>query len=485
MVFDINSSDKRHFLYTLSFFLFTFFPLLTVGYYLYDDMGRSMDGYFRWSNDGRIISDIIFKVLMLGGPIHDISPLPQILAIATMSVTPIFLSRTFPKLTTFQSVISSILLFSTPFYLGNMSYVYDALPMSVSILFSLIALLSISKNLNFISCICASIFLFLSLSTYQASFNVFIVLFIATILAENRFNIIRAVIGAMAMIISLVTYKLSILFYNIGDYQTPHSNMASLNNMASAIFDNIYSCYSYLIKILTYNSVYAFIFSAALLVFIVVIIRVRKWNYAGLSLMLIALMTLAVPGIQLILQSPVFSARTMMGVGAVFCGLSGVAFSSAKTNIENRVLSSFSIALICCFVVISYGQAAYLRNVKLHQQDYIGRIAYQINRLADEKGASSVSIIGHQTYPLSLNHSLETAGFLKSINPPPVFENGWWSFRTLQLYGLNPSLQIVKKKRAEICPLIRSGTSTDPLGYQILAKDNTVVLVFNGACPPR
>lgn len=82
-----NMDNKiRPLVFVFGLILFFYYNLLSSNYYYIDDIGRSLEGYSGWSRNGRPLADLFFYALSFGAPLPDISPLPQILGIAFLSV---------------------------------------------------------------------------------------------------------------------------------------------------------------------------------------------------------------------------------------------------------------------------------------------------------------------------------------------------------------------------------------------------------------
>lgn len=485
----LTKPEKLIFSYTFSLFLFAFFPLMIVGYYQYDDIGRSVDGYLRWSSDGRFVPDLLFKTLMMGEAVHDISPLPQIIAIFFISINALIIKKISPTLSVFSCVLTNSVIFATPLFLENMSYVYDSMTMVISITTATAAAYMVLRGNRF-KLTTSAVLLFIALSTYQVSINVYLIFVVAgSIATATSYKIyLKNVIYSLSpVLIALILYKLSIPLYPIGSYQASHSGTVSASEILTVVPSNIYGGLSYLARMINFNVYYTIIISALFIISCLsfTLSLHRKFGIILIGFISIVVLITMVVGIQSILSNPVWKPRTAIGFGAVYAAL--LAFSlTDKSRVQlNRILVTISVLYLGAFITFSYSQAAYLRNVKLYQQVYVSKIADEINKARYETGLTSLSIVGWQTYPSSIQNSLVSAPYLRMVNDSPIYGEGWWSLRSLHLYGMDADINLSGKDWREVCSTTRQlryrhyGEKT---GYTIESNGEALVLIFNGGC---
>ena len=285
----------------------------------------------------------------------------------------------------------------------------------------------------------------------------------------------------------MILYKISIPLYPIGAYQASHSGTVSISELFTVVPSNIYNGISYLAQAVNFNEYYTIIiislFILTSLSFILNLDRKIGTRLIGiLSVILLIAMTV---GIQSILSNPVWRPRTAIGFGAVYAAL--LAFSlTDKSRVQlNRILVTISVLYLGAFITFSYSQAAYLRNVKLYQQVYVSKIADEINKARYETGLTSLSIVGWQTYPSSIQNSLVSAPYLRMVNDSPIYGEGWWSLRSLHLYGMDADINLSGKDWREICSTtrqLRYRHYVEKTGYSIESNGEALVLIFNGGC---
>ncbi|HCQ6946067.1 TPA: hypothetical protein OL694_004823, partial [Enterobacter hormaechei] len=99
--------DKKLFSMILLMSLIFFLPIILSSHYYVDDLGRSIYGYSKWSENGRPLADLLFLSLSFGPQLPDISPLPQLLALGILSLSVYFSARAF--LTEFDGYVAAII----------------------------------------------------------------------------------------------------------------------------------------------------------------------------------------------------------------------------------------------------------------------------------------------------------------------------------------------------------------------------------------
>jgi hypothetical protein len=113
---------------------------------------------------------------ILGGhpPLVDFSPLPQIGAIAVLSYLSVLVARKFKLCGAVIAALATLPLGANPFFLENLSFKFDSLPMALSMFLVLLPILS-TKADNWRSWVTGTLFLTAGLCFYQPSINAFLV----------------------------------------------------------------------------------------------------------------------------------------------------------------------------------------------------------------------------------------------------------------------------------------------------------------------
>ena len=226
------------------------FPIIKADRYFIDDYNRAFLGYLSWSDNGRPLADLVMSLLNFNTVISDISPLTQIIGVASLAFVLLLIMRT-ETTKNMQSVACALCVLVSPFMLETLSYAYDSLPMLLSIAFVFIPFCIKLKN-NYYTFLVHFFFIVSSLCLYQASIGIYVILAIFTYtLKDNkdRCGISTLAVNALSFILGYAVYSKSIARYFIsGGYSL---NRAQFINFTSAdsfdlFFKNLFKYYEFL-----------------------------------------------------------------------------------------------------------------------------------------------------------------------------------------------------------------------------------------------
>ncbi|NGX92010.1 glucosyltransferase domain-containing protein [Proteus mirabilis] len=236
---EANNIKKISIFIVLSlYFLPVFF--LTDGYR--DDFSRNINGDYVWDTEGRPVAYMIIKIINLFGDLTNPSPLSQMLSIIISYFACVIIMKRFFYQGGVVSAITPSLIFLTPFFIQNISYQYDILPMVFSIFF---LILSIETRKNIYSIILIS----LSLSTYQPAISIYPFILLINYFENKDKNEIKNRI--FSLIVSMLIYRIIILnIFMSADYGKSASNMLVPNSIVNIIHikDNLFDYFSYYIS---------------------------------------------------------------------------------------------------------------------------------------------------------------------------------------------------------------------------------------------
>ena len=208
---------KKHYFIIFSICMIGSLSLIRANFNYIDDAGRVIHGYTLSGDFSRYMSDFLSKILHMNSWLADISPLPQILALAIMSLAGIIAISviTDNKKTSLLSVVAIIPMIINPYFIRCLAYKYDAPYMALSVLLSIVPLLFRQCNkLKY------GIFVFISTIlvciTYQSSLGIFPIFVIATaflnfIDKRNDNIIIYILTSAFSYILGLVVFKVFLM----------------------------------------------------------------------------------------------------------------------------------------------------------------------------------------------------------------------------------------------------------------------------------
>ncbi len=173
----------RYFKFAAIIYLIGIFGLLIADVYYRDDQGRAMFGFVGYLNESRVISE--YGSYLLGMRdyktrlIADASPLFQMMAAIVLAFGSVILVKVVSGNLSYWSIIASLPLGLSPYFLSNLSYKFDSHFMALSVVAPIIPFLYVRRlSLFALISIPALLVMF---TTYQSSHAIYIllVLFIA------------------------------------------------------------------------------------------------------------------------------------------------------------------------------------------------------------------------------------------------------------------------------------------------------------------
>ncbi|MEM7953665.1 glucosyltransferase domain-containing protein, partial [Morganella morganii] len=256
-------------------------PIFIFGTYYRDDNGRVVSQYFDWDLDGRPLTDVIIKFLNFGGRLTDIAPMSQLIAIIISSITCGIICSFIVKSNKLSVIISSTMLFISPFYIQNLLYRFDVVTMALSILFAAVPFLINCKIKSYIHAIVSFVSITCLLTTYQASLPVFYSFILISFLTSDdlKNNIIRVFSGLSSLV---VYYFVISPMYVGGGYAKYRAE--SIDTSSGSIIDTISSNIYTLLKTAHILIDFKFILVFSLLIAmallkLAILIKNKKINY--------------------------------------------------------------------------------------------------------------------------------------------------------------------------------------------------------------
>ncbi|HCD8604609.1 TPA: glucosyltransferase domain-containing protein, partial [Enterobacter hormaechei] len=312
-------------------------PIIIAGRMFNDDIGRATEGYTKWGVNGRPLSDWIMEGLSFGFPISNLSPFTIIIALLITVLCGALLAEHFGVEDKAKRNILALSFIISPFYLENLSYQFDSLPMALSLLFASLAFTIQGKFRPLAGCAFGTVLLIGTMCLYQPSINIYIILvcFAAILAGVNSESgiLITALYRAISLLVAQVIYSLAIVPAFIeGDYNTNHSIMITEKpDPVGLLFSNIQAFYD---RVSNSLDTTACVIAVALVVLLSLIwmkslftrnTNKNKLNFALDKLtILIALpvIFICIAGPLLLLYKPVTNPRVLLGVNAiVFIGV--------------------------------------------------------------------------------------------------------------------------------------------------------------------
>lgn len=444
---EVTHTYFRTFFLLFGIYLFSCTAIILADVAYVDDIHRIATGYSGWSGSSRYISDILAPIFHGASKLADISPLTLIIATAEIAIAGMILLKSFSNKAAFTiwQILALVPLCISPFFLQCLSYKYDAPYMALSVLFSVIPLLFITKKLPifFTSLLLCTLGVCM---TYQASLGIlpaslilleFILWLTKKESGRHAWLIIG--VGGLAFIAALLLYKL--FFVNqVANYAD--SNLPALNSLFSSILIN-YQTFAQTV-ISSFRWWWLLIIGVILIGYLAITTNTAKKNrqhmiaaliFSILSLLFAIAISL---GVYPFMSKPIFDPRACYGFTAVL----SILFLIVATY-GSSLLIDFFIAFISFeFVVFSFTYG----NALSEQQDWT------ILRTNDvvEALAEIPTVSGGEKCQVQIKGSIGSAPQLKyQFNDPDstliknlvrvtFYGDGWTGYQRLFFYyGFN------------------------------------------------
>lgn len=431
-------------------------PIILSDRFYIDDLGRTLYGYSGWGPNGRPLSDILMKSLSFGEPLLDISPLNQLASIFLLaSVLFLYMRRNF-KESSFVFISASIFLFiANPFFIENLSYKYDSLPMSLSMITLILPFCF--KNEGLFKQIISVTLVICSLCFYQASLGLFAILsVIEVVICEDKNqnkNVIKSISSRILQIFSgFSLYQIVIAPRFVeGEYNITHSKTLPLSTESvdkiKSNFESIFWYFdSYFSSIPKYAVIiYTTIFTISILILLKESLSRRKFGgvlYSFTVLLSPILVLLFSFAPMLMLEHPVFAPRVLICFGGVMMFYSIIALKIIKP-IYLQAVVCIPITWVCLFYSYSYSASTTSQN---KMDDLISTsISMDVNHYG--KTFKYVNVLGKM--PESTQFKLAQSKLPILSRLIPIYLNGdWlWGAELLNHYGLNLQYKVTQDNR--------------------------------------
>ena len=341
-------------------YLLGIFTIIRANFLYYDDVWRSIEGSRNWYDWNRYVSE--FTSIFIHGDTNltDISPLPQLLAVLLIAISSVLLVYIIAdkKITT-TGLLASIPLGLSPYFLGCLSFKFDAPYMSVSVLASIIPFLFIERRKAFLFISIVS--LFIMCMSYQAASGIYllIVIFLGFRDWMSRKKTEKEIlsfwgIATLAFCFTMLAFRFFLMKPTTVDvpissatHPLPHiiSGLAlNIKNYAMMINNDFGMIWKICIGIIVVFFITKSIF---------VTTRHKTLSFF-VAIAVICVSFILSYGVYLLLEKPLFEPRALYGFGVLISILSIYVVSDYK-----KIAKVIVLALSWCFLVFafSYGNA--------------------------------------------------------------------------------------------------------------------------------
>lgn len=466
--------------------IFYILPILITNNLYYDDIGRSIYGYFSWGIDGRPLADLFFSIINLGSPATDIAPYPQIVSILMMTTLCYFMHKALnPDRKLGWLLFTPI--FLSPFFIQNLAFRFDSLTMTLSIAIAALPLFFMKKgNLKLLTVSAFSVFA--SLSLYQASLSVFAAVICLYVLfsikdSVSPYVLLREIVIAMlGMMIGYLGYSnLIIPVFVTSEYANSYNQIIS---SASELKINIDITINILHSFFTgwMAKIFIIIFSLSFFGLIAVLVKIlrtkkpiaQRITSAILFIISLVVILVCIPGPSIALKSMPVGPRVFIGFGfAISASLVLISFITDKSKLN---------AIYGALIVISFSYMATFTNAMKSQDRMTDRIIYGVTNDIIKIGYNNVKTITIDSKPLYTpiaDKSIQKFPLMGQMIPSYFDGNlAWGVVRMIEIYsGKDQPTQVTQNELiSKICEM---NLITDAGLYKTYYLDGNLVVSFS------
>jgi hypothetical protein len=424
-------------------FCISLISIIRANYNYVDDLGRVHLGYQITGDFSRYIASFLSTFLHTNIYLADISPIPQLLSACILAFAAVTLYYVFvgDRKIDIWGLLALIPIGTFPLFLHCYSYKYDAPYMAFSVLVSIAPL--VYRNKSFfkfaLAVFCGTI---LVCTTYQAASGILPLLTVAVCLSmwkqkdsiKNIFSfLLSAVLGYISGMV-LFRFFLMNTFNGSGGYVNTSISFQSIIPNIKEYFTLIGHWFSPMWILLMIIIVCSFIYTTTQ----------SSKRHKGVTLLMslcaVVLMCVLSFGAYILFDNPLFSPRSMYGIGialTVWC----IQISLSK----KQLIGNTAIALLgCCFFIFSftYGNALNMQNKYTHFR--MEQVLSDINDLELDSSEQKVTIqvIGTAGRPEHLEGIIQEWPLLDELVNIQFSDSSWyWGiYELLYYYGLDDIL---------------------------------------------
>jgi hypothetical protein len=464
-----SAASKKNFLtFGISFalyFLLILLPILLADRYCNDDLIRSLSGNYGWNNNGRHLANLLMRILQFGASrAIDISPFPQLLAIALLAVVSVLIRIRFSIQSPLLAALCAMPLGAQPFFLENLSYKFDAPLMAAAVLFSLVPFFIEKRGPAYAGL--GALSLLAALNFYQPAINVFLVLVFFEVAIFLRSNVQSRPVLTLTgtrfaqALAALVVYKV-VFEGTLKDWIREHGSIAPSSSILGSIVKNASDFWTFLTAGFSPRTQLLFCIISAMTLGPVILSALftrtktseksERWiAYACLLVALLASAIGFIGGPMLLLEHPIFMPRVMIGVGAAIAGGLIAAHSLWLDRWPTR--KWVGVVLPCiwavCFSLLAcaYGRAS------VAQKNFEERVAAQISEDLHatqlSSGAQTFYVSGSAGYSPLTRRAIEQFPLLSTLILP-YLRQGDFNSRNFLAHYVEGIKQIEPSEQSE------------------------------------
>ena len=443
-----------------------------------DDFARTVTNDDNWAILGRTLSDYVMNAISLRyGGVFDVAPLPILLSVFIASYA-CFYSWRQSNFASPKYIFAFATLFVSPFYIQNIAYRYDVLPMTISMSLPIIAI-AISSTNSLRCFIYSSLMLAASLSMYQAGSNIFIALCAANILLNVWGDKDRKILYALR--ISLIYVCGIIIYFIFSKFVFREATERTDIGNVDSFIDSFINTYYYAVKWFIIDELKPVALIMILSFIFLVIYKASKYDnkITSFTVAITAFITLLFSALGPIslLKEGYTSIRILIGLNGLYFCLSLSTIYLLKFSKLTKVISYVIVLIAPMVYSYAFSSAIY------SQREYEKSIIFSLYSSMDSAGLNGKykKIYVGGTVPMSpvssefAKHFYAIHQFVSPMAP-------WISRRMMHYYGIenvyqtwamDPTWLVERVKHDDTRP-VSSGRH-----FKIYEIDNDALIMFN------
>lgn len=463
-------------------------PLVLANTHYIDDLNRSVVGY-NWDQDGRFVSSKIMHLLSFQKEVvYSLYPFSNIISAVILALSGFIISYSVGVRNKLLLFIGSILLLTCPFLLEILSYRFDCIPISLSILFVAVPFLFYTNRVLFL--LASVLGLFLSFGLYQTSslsYGIILCYFLIKEVWNDQYKqtLVQLLLGILCFVSAFLSYKLVLNWLDLNVLKDRRADFIFGDSQVTLLLKERFLGMLELVKTLMLSS-YRYVFYILFALSLLSIVLYFKNNYKTVftkffvlkivvTIILITCILVFMAGVNMFVYEPRWVPRSMIGWSV---GVYGLYFVIALNNKNKNLLALISFTpFIYYSFLISSQLGIYIKN----QDEFSDFI---INLLAPklfEHGKPKLIINGTNTSAYR-NNTINTSTMPIIYQLAPIYENkGWmWGIMRLNKFDNISSEYIGGENRKKILSEMSSFPVVDKnVYYTLRIKDDIAIVDFD------
>lgn len=430
-------------------------PVILANTFYIDDMNRTVEGY-NWNRDGRFMSSNIMH--LLSGQIevvYSLFPYSTILSTFLLGLTGFVLTYSLGIKEKSHLITASLIVATCPFLLEILTYKFDCLPISLSILFAVLPFLLYQHKVRFF--IASFLFLYLIFGLYQTtalSYAMVLCLFLIKDIWSLRYKyiLINGLLAVTAFVLAFFYYQYRLSQLGIEMVDTQRSEFIfSASNFKELLMQRWEGYKTLLFSLIKSSYRYTFyIVCIASVIGVISFLTKQKFTrhiilqIAG-SLLLILFVLLLSVSINLVVMEPRWSPRSLIGCAFVLlmCFYAVIQIPRRLGTLSNIVF----IPIIYYSFLISSQLGIFLKNQDEYSDFISAMIAPEILKHKDLK----LIIDGRIQYaPRNATVKNETMPFIYKLAPLYEHYEFYWGIIRVNKFGILSNTYIFGEERTSV-----------------------------------